>query len=131
MQKAGQEQEKRHNEWLNILLDYGFKNVSFPVAVINETHKSVTIISTLEDYAFDPDLYFWPVTTDATLIDSNGMQYRLKYQGKLQFSYPDEKIAELDLGKVKQLLRQRIRKKKLVPIIESSNTIKELYHGLH
>jgi hypothetical protein len=124
-------QEERLNKWLNTLLDYGFRNISFPMAIINDKDRSVTIISTFEEYALDPDFYYWPFRSNATLIDSNGVQYSLEYQELLNFNYPKEKIAEVDLDTVKQLIKQRLRKKKLIPIIESSNTIKELYEGLY
>jgi hypothetical protein len=101
------------------------------MAIINDKDRSVTIISTFEEYALDPDFYYWPFRSNATLIDSNGVQYSLEYQELLDFNYPKEKIAEVDLDTVKQLIKQRLRKKKLIPIIESSNTIKELYEGLY
>jgi hypothetical protein len=125
------EHQERSNEWLNELLNWGFRNITFPVAIINDSKNSLTIISTLEEYALDPDLHFWPFTSDTTLIDSNGMKYNLRYKEEPGFSYPSEKIAEVDLNMVKQLVTQRVRKKKLIPIIEGSQTIKVLYGKLY
>jgi hypothetical protein len=125
------EEQERLNKWLNELLDYGFRNITFPIAIIDDSSNSLTIILALEEYAYDPDLYFWPFRKDATLIDSNGIHYNLRYQEELEFSYPKEKIGEVDLNTVKQLIKQRLRKKKFIPLIESSDTIKELYGRLY
>ena len=68
-------------KWMQKLYALGFKDISFPILIICDEWSGIELIlvDDLEEFAFTNSIHYWPLDSDARLLDSNGNLWTWKY----------------------------------------------------
>ncbi len=85
--------EELERTWIQELAESGFDQVVFPI-IINHG-DSLEFIESLDDYATDPDIYYFPYEDECELIDSKCFLWKCKYDDRVKANLPHKRIREM------------------------------------
>ena len=123
-------------KWMQKLYALGFKDISFPILIIYDEWRGIelTLVDDLEEFAFTNSIHYWPLDSDARLLDINGNLWSWKYDNINKTNLPGIFKVKLTLEDVKKIVREGIIGQKLENeikiIINNANTIRELFNRL-
>ena len=91
--------------------ELGFAKILFPIIIVDGT--DIDIVYTLEDFALDPDIFFWSFDDHMELLDSNGNIWSWKYDHENKTNLPGEFKRTVDIDGIRDLINTYFKNTKV------------------
>jgi hypothetical protein len=102
--------DEKFTKWKDQLLESGFSKITFPILIKNGYDLDLVYF---DEFAIDPDIYYWPFTIDCELIDGNGHVWSWVYDDKNKTNRPGQLKKVIAVDDLKWLIHLYFTSKRI------------------